>query len=104
MPVGLSRDAITIARAASTVDADGDISGGLSAVLATRGTFGSPSYTDRQLAAQRGQSVEAVVALTSSAGNLVKDGDRLTVRGKTYVVVTVADVMHHFRLHLRLVS
>jgi hypothetical protein len=100
-PPGLLRDLIVVSRPVETGDSEGNVAAGLDEVLVTRGTWGTASYRDLQLGAQRGQDVEAVVAMPRAD---VRDGDYLTVRGTTYVVVTVQDVRTHIRLHLRGVS
>jgi len=96
---GLTRDAIAVSRPGTTVDAEGNAIQALAEHLTTRGTWGSPSFADLQLAGRRGQQVDAVVAMPTADITL---GDFVDVRGRLYEVVAVADTRTHMRLFLRM--
>lgn len=96
---GLARDAVTIQRQANTVDVEGDYVGALSTVYDGRGTYGSPRASDLVLADQRGQRIDAVLAVTSDAD--AEPGDVATLKGETWAVVAVMDVRTHQRVLLR---
>lgn len=99
MPLpGLARDAVIISRAATTADTEGNPVGTLTAHLTTRGTWGTPSYRDEQLAGASGEIVDATVAMLTAD---VVAGDQCDVRGRRYRVVAVADARTHMRLLLR---
>lgn len=98
---GLSRDTVVVRRPAATSDGEGNAVGVLATVLTTRGTWGTPSYGDRQVAAQSGQQIDAVVAMATAD---VRPGDRMTVRSKDYEVTAVGDTRLHMRCFLRRVE
>lgn len=100
MPIGLNLDVVTISRPASTSDAEGNPTEVLSTIYTGPGTYGSATTRDELEAAQRGQVVDAVVAMTFEP----RPGDRLTVRGDDYEVVAVKDVRIHNRIYIRRVD
>lgn len=98
---GLADDTLVVQRPGQAVDAEGNPTKVLTTVLTTSGTWGSPSYRDIARAQQAGQVIESVVAMETADVAL---GDRVTVRGKDYEVVTVHDTRLHMRVGLRRVE
>lgn len=99
---GLTRDAVTVRRPGAATDAEGNPTAVPAVVTMTRGTWGSPSARDLSRAAQRGQSIDAVVALASTVD--VQAGDLVDVRGETWTAVGVVDARIHKRVLLRRTS
>lgn len=99
MPPGLTRDDVSLQRAAGGVDAEGNPAGALAAAVTMRGTWGTPGQVEQATADARGQQLDAVLAMTT--GQDVRLGDQVTVRGKTYVVIAVVDTQIHSRYWLR---
>jgi hypothetical protein len=97
---GLTRDAVVISRPDTTVDAEGIPTPTYATIIDGAGTWGSPSYSDLARAEQAGQQVDAVLAMPTPTVE-VRPGDRVTVRGDAYDVVSVADARTHTRLFLR---
>ena len=98
--IGLNKDTVTISRPATTADAEGNPTQTLTTVFSGAGTYGSASTRDELVAAQKGQVVDAVVAMTFEP----RPGDRLVVRGDNYEVVAVKDVRLHNRVFIRRVD
>lgn len=96
---GLDRDVATLKRRADTVDDEGTSTGAYSEVWTGRGTWGSPRNRDLERAAQRGEQLDAVFAVSSAVD--AELGDLLTVRSADWDVVGVQDVRLHQRLLLR---
>lgn len=96
---GLTRDLVTIAQPATTADAEGFPSGTLGTALNTMGALGTPRAKDQAVAAQRGQTVDAVLIVDPSVS--VKLGGIVTARGFTWIIVAVTDVRVHQRVLLR---
>jgi hypothetical protein len=83
-------DALTVTRAFSTtVDSEGDETAGRWVVLTDRGTLGTLSANEQQVAAQRGDVIDK--ALNVVLGMDLQLGDWATVKGSTYEVITVDD-------------
>ena len=100
MGFGLTLDAVTINRPASTSDAEGNVTAGFTLITNTaRGTWGMPTDTDRQVADRRGELLDATLALDN--GIDIKPGDVVTCRSQTWVVTAVRDVRIHQRAFLR---
>lgn len=95
---GLDRDSITHKRPATTADTEGNATLTLSTVATIAGTWGSPGARDLALAAQNGQSLEAVIA-TAATG--IQTGDILVCRGRSWEVVAVTDARFHSRCFVR---
>jgi hypothetical protein len=98
-PPGLTQDEVVIQSAATTTDTEGTPNGDLSAVGTYFGTVGMPTDKDQAVAAQRGETVDDVLAIASSVP--VKLGHIVTARGKTWTVVAIRDVRLHQRVLLR---
>lgn len=96
---GLGLDTVTVTRGSSfAADAEGNPTFAQSTIFTGRGTWGSPRTIDQQTAAQRGQQLDAVVAMPTAD---VQPGDELTVRGLEYVVVDVRPLRTHMRVFVR---
>jgi hypothetical protein len=98
---GLGRNSVTVYRQASTTDAEGNAVGTLTEHLATKGTYGSPSRRDREIAAQQGQQLDAVVAMEAAD---VRPGDVVEVMSQRWTVNGVVNVRTHQRVFLRRAS
>lgn len=100
----LSLDPIVVTRAGTTVDAEGDpVSGVGTPVLgADYGTLVDVSAQEALLAAERGTRVDK--ALLTELGIGIYEGDRVTVYGVTYEVVSVDDMRLQRRHLLRKVG
>lgn len=100
---GLSDDVVVVRRADTGTDAEGNPDGTLTTILTTPGTWGTPTYRDRTVAAQSGQEVDAVVALATPAVALAL-GDVVVVRDRTYRLAGIGDTRFHTRLFLSAVQ
>jgi hypothetical protein len=99
--LGLPWDTATINRPPATGDAEGNPTGTLTQVAT--GVLGSwllATVREQNVAAQRGQTVDAVFSCASNQDIAI--GDQVIVRGHTYEVVTILDVRTHQRAMLRL--
>lgn len=94
---GLERNTVVTYREAQTADAEGNVVGTLMPVLDTKGTYGSPSRRDREIATQQGQRLDAVVAMVTAD---VQPGDFMDVMAKRWKVNGVVDVRTHLRVFL----
>lgn len=94
---GLDRDPVKVYRPGAGADAEGVPTAVLTLVYDGVGTWGTPGAVDRQIAAQRGQQLDAVVAMTFRPN----PGDVADVRGFRWVVVAVTDTRFHYRAFLR---
>lgn len=100
MPVPrLALDEILLQRPSGTADAEGEYVTGTTTISTIFGTYGQASDRDLQQASQRGQIVDATVAMDSMYD--VRVGDILTMRSHTWTVVTVDDLRIHQRLRVR---
>lgn len=96
---GLARDLAVIKRPAGTADSEGNPTGALSTIYNGFGTYGTPSERDRLVASNRGQIVDAVLAIETTT--TFRPGDVVTVRSYDWVVVGTMDVRTHTRLFLQ---
>ncbi|MBK9181411.1 MAG: hypothetical protein IPM45_18015 [Acidimicrobiales bacterium] len=92
-------DTVSLSRPGVTVDSEGNTVGVLAALSTPAGWLMVPGPSDRLLADQAGQTVDAVLLLPY--GTDVRPGDRATVGGAAWTVATVADARLHARAGLK---
>jgi hypothetical protein len=94
----LSRDPFMLKRPHGGVDDEGSPRADLTTVGSYRGTWGSPSSRDLDIAARAGQVVDAVCAGAFPA----RLGDHLEgLRGSDWVVMMIRPLVTHQRVFLR---
>jgi hypothetical protein len=96
---GLNREDITIVRPTTAADAEGDYTNATTAIANLQGAWGSASSSEITGAAQRDETIDSVCLVP--LGTDIKVEDRVTVVGKTWVVVGVKTLIPHLRCLLR---
>lgn len=94
-------DPAEINRPGSASDTEGNPTKVLSPIWAGSGYLGLPSASERQIAAQLGQRLDAVFSMPIEDINL---GDQVTVRGRTYKVIASEDRRVRLALYLQVTA
>lgn len=97
----LRMDAITIQRPSGTADSEGNPTGTRTTVAEMRGTLASISATESLTASQRNTVIDKALAV--ALGTDVMEGDRVTVNGVTYEVVSTDNRRLYRRALMRIV-
>jgi hypothetical protein len=102
VPFLLRLDPITVNRPNAGADADGNPESGFTVVPGGRGTLGTPTAADQQIAAQRETKVDQVLAVARSMD--LRAADQVGTPRGTFVVVSVAVHRLYLRAMLRRVA
>jgi hypothetical protein len=94
-------DTATINRPGSASDSEGNPTKVLSPIWTGSGYLGLPSASERQIAAQLGQRLDAVFSMPVEDISL---GDQVTVRDKTYKVIASEDRRVRLALYLQVTA
>jgi hypothetical protein len=98
--LGVRWDIAVVTRPPTTGDADGNPVGTETSVYpAVYGSWILPTTKEREVAAQRDQTVDAVFGYSNIY--TLRDGDILALRGGTWEVVQILNVRTHNRAYLR---
>ena len=91
---------MTFSREAAASDSEGNATGVLTEILETQATWGSPRGRDVELAASRGQIVDAVLGMETPTVE-IRPGDIADVRDERWIVVQARPSQIHYRVFLR---